>query len=102
MTNLESDEFVSVIYIQSFGSGRDVVGTNPNGVNNSISDCVQFDLKSNNFIRSRHPIPRQQIIYVENRISIINSQTRFSRLTRGTKLFAPKTLVDEFNLICSE
>jgi hypothetical protein len=75
MTNLESDEFVSVIYIQSIGSSRDIVGKNPDGVNNSILDCVQFDLKSNNFIRSQHPIPRQQIIYVENRISIINSQT---------------------------
>jgi hypothetical protein len=38
------DEFASVNYIQSFGSGRDVVGTNPNGVNNSISDCNLFDL----------------------------------------------------------
>ena len=92
MTNMESDEFVSVIYIQSFGSGRDVVGTNPNGVNNRISNDVQFDLKSNNFIRSRHSIPRQQIIYVENRISIINSQTRFSRLTSGDRIICAENL----------
>jgi hypothetical protein len=39
------DEFASVSYIQSFGSGRDVVGTNPNGVNNSTSDCNLFDLE---------------------------------------------------------
>ena len=50
---------------------------NQNNVNNSTSDCVPIDLKSNNFIRSQHPVPRQQIIYVENRISIINSHTRF-------------------------
>jgi hypothetical protein len=92
MTNLESDEFVYVIYIQSFASGRDVVGKNLDGVNNSISDCVQFDLKSNNFICSQHPIPRQQIIYVENRISIINSQTRFSRLTSGDIIICVENL----------
>jgi hypothetical protein len=28
MTNLESDEFVSVIYIQSFGSGRETTNQN--------------------------------------------------------------------------
>jgi hypothetical protein len=89
---LESDAFAPVIYIQSFGSGRDVVGTNPNGVNNRISDGVQFDLKSNYFIRSRHPIPRQQIIYVENRISIINSQTRFSRLTSEDRIICTENL----------
>jgi hypothetical protein len=88
----ELDEFASVIYIQSFGSGRDVVGTNQNGVNNSISDCVLFDLKSNNFIRSRHLIPRQQIIYVKNRISIINSRTRFSRLTSGDRIICAENL----------
>jgi hypothetical protein len=69
----ESDKFSPVIYIQSFGSGRDTIRINQNDVNNSTLDCVPFDLKSNNFIRSQHPIPRQQIIYVENRISIINS-----------------------------
>jgi hypothetical protein len=57
---LESDEFAPVIYIQSFGSGRDAIGINQNDVNNSISDRVQFDLKSNNFIRSQHLIPRSQ------------------------------------------
>jgi hypothetical protein len=88
----ELDEFSPVIYIQNFGSGRGIIGTNKNGVNNSISDCVLFDLKSNNFIRSRHPIPRQQIIYVENRILIINSQTRFSRLTSGDKIICAENL----------
>jgi hypothetical protein len=67
----ELDEFTPVIYIQSFGSGRDAIGTNQNDVNNIISDYVLFDLKSNNFIRNQHPIPRPQIIYVENRIPII-------------------------------
>jgi hypothetical protein len=95
------DEFASVSYIQSFGSRRDVVGTNPNGANNSISDCVQFDVKSNSFIHSRHPIPRQQIIYVENRISIINSQTRFSWLTSGDRIICAENLSRrvQFNLL---
>jgi hypothetical protein len=88
----ELDEFSPVIYIQNFGSGRGIIGTNKNDVNNSISVCVLFDLKSNNFIRSRHPIPRQQIIYVENRILIINSQTRFSRLTSGDKIICAENL----------
>jgi hypothetical protein len=36
---------------EDFGSGRDTIGTNQNDVNNSISDCVPFDSKSNNLIR---------------------------------------------------
>jgi hypothetical protein len=86
------DEFASVSYIQSFGSGQDIVGTNQNGVNNSISDCVLFDLNSNNCICSQHPTPLQQIIYVENRISIINFWTRFSRLTSGDIIICAENL----------
>jgi hypothetical protein len=71
MNTLESDAFAPVIYIQSFGSGRDTIGAYQNDVNNSISGCVPFDLKSNNFIHSQYPVPRQQIICGENQISII-------------------------------
>jgi hypothetical protein len=74
----ESDAVAPVIYIQSFGSRQDTIGADQNDVNNNISGCVPFDLKSNNFIRNQHPIPRQQIICVENQISIIIPRHDFS------------------------